>query len=275
MSTAIGVALFVIGLSALLLSVLMDRRPPSRERAAAEGTDVQTSGTSQGETDIVVGEPDVMAPTTEDLAVEAEATVPQLEPEPEVPAPSTAPATAPATTWSPAARPGSEPAMSPDDRASAAQARLAKLRAELVGSPGPSSEPELEPEPEPVAPEPVAPAEASTRPDARRVFAAVASVGRAPEEETAREPEQPAPAPAEAEQPTDTVPATEGLGTAEETTPAAEVEEPPDTGHRHSLPLVNHSDLVTHLRREHLDLESSGSTIQMRILHERAHASSV
>jgi len=158
--------------------------------------------------------------------------------------------------------------MSPDDRASAAEARLAELRAELVGSPGPSPGPELEPEP-------VGPAEASTRPDARRVFAAVASVGRAPEEETAREPEQPAPAPAEAEQPTDTVPATEELGTAEETTPAAEVEEPPDTGHRHSLPLVNHSDLVTHLRREHLDLESSGSTIQMRILHERAHASSV
>ena len=222
MSTAIGVTLFVIGLSALLLSVLMDRRPPSRERAAAEATDVQTSGTPQEETDMVVGEPDAEAPTTEELEVEA----------------------APA---------------SHEDEASAAKARLAKLRAELVGSP---------------EPEPVAPAEASTRTDAQRVFSAVASVGRAPEEETYREPDQPAPARAEAEQPGDGPPATEGTGTAKETTPAAEVEEPPGTGHGHALPLVNHSDLVTHLRREHLDLESSGSTIQMRILHERAHASS-
>ena len=102
----------------------------------------------------------------------------------------------------------------------------------------------------------------------------VASVGRAPEEEEPLEPEPLAPAGTEPEQPAPTLPAAEETEQPEEPAPAAEVEEPPDTGHRHALPLVNHSDLVTHLRREHPDLESSGSTIQMRILHERSHASS-
>ena len=260
MSTAIGVTLFVIGLGALLLSVLMDRRPPSRELPAAEGTDVQTSGTPQEEADVAAGEPDVMARGVEELEVEAEAPVPQSEPEPEVPAASPVPAAAPAAAWSPVARPAPEPTPpSAEDRASAAEARLAKLRAELVGSP--------EPEPEPVSS-----AEASTRAAAGRVFAAVASVGRAPEDEAPLEYEPLVPAGVEAA--ASALPVTQGTETAEETTPAAEVEETPGAGHRHGVPLVNHSDLVTHLRREHPDLESSGSTIQMRILHERAHASS-
>ncbi|MGZ8804810.1 MAG: hypothetical protein ACXWZG_05870, partial [Microbacterium sp.] len=185
MSTAIGVTLFVIGVGALLLSVLRDRPPPSRGRLPAQATDAETSGTPHEEADVAVGEPDVM--TT---------------------AAASAPATVTAADWSPAARPEPEPApTSPGDKASAAGARLAQLRAELVGR---------------LEPEPVAPAE------------------------------QAAPA----------LQIAEGTEETGETAPAVEVEEPPGSGHRHAFPLVNHGDLVTHLRHEHPDLESSGSTIQ-------------
>lgn len=64
-------------------------------------------------------------------------------------------------------------------------------------------------------------------------------------------------------------------GTAPEQAPpeASQAEQPlVGIGHTHAVPVVSHSDLVTHMRSEHPDLESGGSTIQMRLLHERAHA---
>ena len=41
--------------------------------------------------------------------------------------------------------------------------------------------------------------------------------------------------------------------------------------HVHDEPLLGHSDLVAHIRDDHEDLAQGGSTIQLRLLHERAH----
>ena len=196
MSTEIAIVLFVIGAGALVLSVVVDRRPSRPKHQVV-------------------------------LDVEAEAEALEAPPAPE-PAP-----------------------MRAGDEASAAEARLAQLRAELTRGPEPAAEP-------------VAPVEPATRTDAGRVFAAVAAVGRAPEGELSPAPEsiseraveQPSPRPAE-------VAASLGEG-----------EGPSGAGHTHAVPLVNHSDLVSHMRREHAGLESRGSTIQMRLLHEGAHAAS-
>ena len=207
MSTEIAIVLFVIGAGALILSVVVDRRPARPKR-----------------------------PVVLDVEAEAEATA-DLILEPGEPA------------GSPEAPPAPEPApIRAGDQASAAGARLARLRAELTEGPEPAAEP-------------VAPVEPATRTHAGRVFAAVAAVGRAPEGRPSPGPgsisgvavEQPSPRP-EAE------------------ASLAEAEGPSGPGHTHAAPLVNHSDLVSHMRQEHADLESRGSTIQMRLQHEGAHA---
>jgi len=41
--------------------------------------------------------------------------------------------------------------------------------------------------------------------------------------------------------------------------------------HVHDEPLLGHSDLVAHVRDYHHDLSQVGSTIQLRLLHERDH----
>ena len=41
--------------------------------------------------------------------------------------------------------------------------------------------------------------------------------------------------------------------------------------HVHDEPLLGHSELVAHVRDYHHDLAQVGSTIQLRLLHERAH----
>lgn len=233
MSTAIGIILFVVGAGALVLSVLMDRRPsqtarPSRDRARPAETDAPVPVEPQA------SEPETPGPDT---------------PEPRTPEPDVL-----------------EHSMAAEGAASAAHERLAKLRAELVATPEPESEMAARAEPEP---EPVAPAEASVRTDAGRVFAAVASVGRAPEEPTFAEP--PIPVAAE-DEPSPPVVSAEPAVPAPDETPDARDDAGGGAAHGHTVPLVNHSDLVTHLRREHPSLDASGSTIQMRLLHERDHA---
>jgi hypothetical protein len=148
MSPIIGVTLFVIGVGALLLSILMDRRPPSRKPAADTTTEVGR------------------------------------------------------------AMPDGERAVLATDEPEVTEARLEMLRAEFVGArpqPGPTASPEPA-----ITPERPQVTETSARPEA---------------------------------------------------------------GHGHAISIVSHSDLVSHVRREHPDLESGGSTIQMRRLHDGAHAS--
>jgi hypothetical protein len=41
--------------------------------------------------------------------------------------------------------------------------------------------------------------------------------------------------------------------------------------HVHDEPLLGHSDLVAHVRDYHHEIPTDGSTIQLRLLHERAH----
>ena len=41
--------------------------------------------------------------------------------------------------------------------------------------------------------------------------------------------------------------------------------------HVHDQPLLGHSDLVAHVRDYHAAIPTDGSTIQLRLLHERAH----
>jgi len=66
-------------------------------------------------------------------------------------------------------------------------------------------------------------------------------------------------------------------------TSAAEEAEPPpaeeaegqavdETAHRHDQPMLGHSELVSHIRDYHEGVPFDGSTIQLRLLHERAHA---
>lgn len=43
------------------------------------------------------------------------------------------------------------------------------------------------------------------------------------------------------------------------------------SGHDHDQPLLNHSDLVSHVRDHHEGVRTDGSTIQLRLLHEREH----
>lgn len=247
MSTAIGVALFVIGVGALLLSLLMDRRRPSRKASPAAATAVASE--EPGQADPGVDEPTVVAPEAVERAA-AEDLQPPEAPRTETP-PTPEPAElpvggVPAVPEEPA--PGAVDA--PGDKAAAAEARLAQLRAELVRTP--SSETHA------AVPEPSAAPETRTRTEAGRVFAAVASVGRAPEE------------PVDQGRPFEE--AARGVAAPEIVGAPAALETEPPAGHRHAVPLVNHSDLVTHMRREHPDLGTGGSTIQMRLLHDRAHA---
>jgi hypothetical protein len=48
-------------------------------------------------------------------------------------------------------------------------------------------------------------------------------------------------------------------------------EDTDDVDHVHDQPLLGHSDLVSHVRDYHEDIATDGSTIQLRLLHERAH----
>jgi hypothetical protein len=41
--------------------------------------------------------------------------------------------------------------------------------------------------------------------------------------------------------------------------------------HGHDQPILNHSDLAAHVRDQHEGVSTTGSTIQLRLLHEREH----
>lgn len=240
MSPAIGIALFVIGVGALLLSIVLDRRPVSRKPVADATADVG-SGTPDEERAASVAEVTEVALAAEpDLAAEPPAAAVQAAVGHPVPAPS--------------------------DRGAAAEARLEKLRAEFAGRGTQAGSAAPQPA---ASPEPPRISEPAARPDAGRVFAAVASVGRDPQEEGGSGPSSAAePEPTALLEPEPVVP--EPSGEPEGVTgsePVARVE------HGHAIPIVSHSDLVSHLRREHPGLESGGSTIQMRRLHDGAHAS--
>jgi len=45
-----------------------------------------------------------------------------------------------------------------------------------------------------------------------------------------------------------------------------------DSEHSHDQPMLGHSELVSHIRDYHEHVPFDGSTIQLRLLHERAHA---
>jgi hypothetical protein len=45
-----------------------------------------------------------------------------------------------------------------------------------------------------------------------------------------------------------------------------------DTAHSHDQSMLGHSELVSHIRDYHEGVPFDGSTIQLRLLHERAHA---
>lgn len=49
------------------------------------------------------------------------------------------------------------------------------------------------------------------------------------------------------------------------------VEDAGDLDHVHDQPLLGHSDLVSHAGDYHQEIATDGSTIQLRLLHERAH----
>ncbi len=49
------------------------------------------------------------------------------------------------------------------------------------------------------------------------------------------------------------------------------VEDADDLDHVHDQPLLGHSDLVAHAGDYHREIATDGSTIQLRLLHERAH----
>ncbi len=243
MSTAIGVILFIVGVGALITSVVLDRRSP--KAGPRPGSEPEAS-TAEEPIEAEVA-PAGVEPEPELEAEPEVQTAPEVVPEPEPEAAAEPEAeTAPAAP-EPRARAASDAAA---DRAAAAEARLAKLRAELALGAAAVSGGKAPEEPAPQEPAPDRGA------DAGRVFAAVASVGREPEPATGVEEPRPA---------------TE----APEPEPAAEAPEPSGgEGHTHAVPIVSHSDLVMHLRRQHPDLDASGSTIQMRQIHERAHAGS-
>lgn len=186
------------------------------------------------------------APRDADTAAPAgeEAVEPSAgEPEPGTPAAGSA-AAEPAAAAQPAA---AEPAAASEPVADvepgptsvgdeAVRARIATLAAEL----------RPESEPAPALEAEVAPARSTTAQEAERVFASVAAVGRpAPEPEAAIEPE------------THVEPASAAASS---------------VGHEHERPVANHSDLLAHVRAEHDGIPTAGSTIEMRILHEQAHA---
>jgi hypothetical protein len=177
------------------------------------------------------------APREESAEASAEVPRPRSQPTAEAesaPAPEVEPAVEAAS--------GAKPAV--DD--AAVRARIAALAAELKAPSEVAGEPATETNRE------------TTAREAERVFASVAAVGRATpehEEELAPEPEP---------EPVDRVtPAVAGEAGAGEISGA---------GHEHERPVANHSDLLAHVRREHTHISTTGSTIQMRILHERAHA---
>jgi hypothetical protein len=49
------------------------------------------------------------------------------------------------------------------------------------------------------------------------------------------------------------------------------VQDADDLDHVHDQPLLGHSDLVAHAGDYHREIATDGSTIQLRLLHERAH----
>lgn len=290
MSTIIGIVLFVVGVGALVASVLMDRRAPVVARRSG-GARVERPSPAQ--------ERPVAAPVIE---IEEPAEPEPAEPEPAEPPALDVPAPREVPSQGPSGAVVAAPASSAD-RLATAEARLAELRAELSGgrSTPPSTEtrsaaPPAESGPSaPTAPmEPSSAPEAGSEPapapsraaDAGRVFAAVASVGRDPTVVPEVMPAEPAPVEPEpsavAEAPSTPVTSATSPEAADEpgpssttappAAPTAEAEAAASQGHTHALPIVNHSDLITHLRREHPDLGSGGSTIQMRVVHERSHA---
>jgi len=60
----------------------------------------------------------------------------------------------------------------------------------------------------------------------------------------------------------------EPLGTRTPSEPAIEIA----AAHEHEQPLLGYSELVSHLRDSHPGAPFDGSTIQLRLLHERTHA---
>jgi hypothetical protein len=64
--------------------------------------------------------------------------------------------------------------------------------------------------------------------------------------------------------------ASEPEGPAPDASEAAEDEG--DTAHSHDQPMLGHSELVSHIRDYHEGVPFDGSTIQLRLLHERARA---
>lgn len=222
----LGIVLFVVGLGALVASVVVDRR------AASQIAPVEAAW------------------ATGDMSADAEAEVPSSEPE------------LITSDISPAAAEEAAAA------AEVARARLAELRAELLRT-----------APRPAEPEPQeAPARETTAQEAERVFAAVAAVGRPTPEPESATAEEPVPE-AEDAKPEAAAVAVEPLPQPESSEPEVSTDEvPPEDAehaeHAHEDPIANHGDLVAHLRSQHPEVEEGGSTIQMRALHEQAHAPS-
>jgi outer membrane biosynthesis protein TonB len=122
---------------------------------------------------------------------------------------------------------------------------------EEEGAPEGSDAVTVEIEPAPLAepePEPTAPLAAEPEP--------TVELATEPEPELA-EPEPTAP-----------------LATEPEPEPEPEPAQAPSAvgAHVHEQPMLGHSELVSHLRDEHEGVPFDGSTIQLRLLHERAHA---
>ena len=121
----------------------------------------------------------------------------------------------------------------------------------------------------------VAVAEAeSTVPIARASSAADAEVEPEPEPAGSVEPE---PGAGRAEQParSEPPPLASKVEAADDPAPAVQEDAlAADDGsvHRHEQPMLGHSELVSHIRDYHEGVPFDGSTIQLRLLHERAHA---
>ena len=57
-----------------------------------------------------------------------------------------------------------------------------------------------------------------------------------------------------------------------EQAPSDPAQDEADSEHSHDQPMLGHSELVSHIRDYHEHVPFDGSTIQLRLLHERAHA---
>lgn len=86
---------------------------------------------------------------------------------------------------------------------------------------------------------------------------------------------EPGPVAATASEP-DAAPGGAAVPVAEHGGPGS-LDDPSDagSGHDHDQPLLNHSDLVSHVRDHHEGVRTDGSTIQLRLLHEREHGATV